>query len=49
LPPKGPEYVKNIIEWGKAYSRRNNRFKGMTFFNEVKIPDENREAVYNSM
>ena len=49
LPPKGPEYVRNIIEWGKAYSKTNKRFKGMTFFNEVKIPDENREAVYNSI
>ncbi len=46
LPPKGPEYIKNIISWGKEYSKTNTRFKGMTFFNEVKIPDENREAVY---
>ena len=46
LPPKGPDYIKNIISWGKKYSKRNNRFKGMIFFNEVKIPQENRDAVY---
>lgn len=49
LPPKGPEYIKSIIEWGKEYSKTNDRFKGMSFFNEVKIPDENRQAVYDSI
>ncbi len=49
LPPKGPEYVRNIIQWGKHYSKKNNRFLGMTFFNEVMIPDENRQAVYDSI
>ncbi len=49
LPPKGPEYIKSIIEWGKEYYKTNKRFKGMTFFNEVKIPDENRQAVYDSI
>ena len=49
LPPKGPEYIKSIIEWGKEYAKTNPRFKGMSFFNEVKIPDENREAVYDSI
>lgn len=48
LPPKGPDYIKSIIKWGKEYSRMN-RFRGMTFFNEVKIPNENRQAVYNSI
>jgi hypothetical protein len=49
LPPKGPEYIKDIIQWGKLYQRKNSRFKGMIFFNEVKIPQENREAVYRSI
>ena len=49
LPPKGPEYVRSIIEWAKRYARANKQFKGMTFFNEVKIPYENRQAVYNSV
>lgn len=47
LPPKGPEYIRSIIEWGKEYSKTNSRLKGMSFFNEVKIPDENRQAVYD--
>jgi hypothetical protein len=49
LPPKGPQYVRNVIAWGKAYARTNERFLGMTFFNEVKIPEENRQAVYDSI
>ncbi len=49
LPPKGPEYIKSIIQWGKEYARTNKQFKGMTFFNEVKIPNENRQAVYDSV
>lgn len=49
LPPKGPEYVKNIIAWAKQAQKQNPRFKGMTFFNEVKIPGENRQAVYASI
>lgn len=49
LPPKGPEYVRNIITWAKEYSRKNHRMLGMTFFNEVKIPEENRQAVYDSI
>jgi hypothetical protein len=49
LPPKGPEYVTSIIKWGKEYAKTNKQFKGMTFFNEVKIPDENRQAVYDSI
>ena len=46
LPPKGPDYIKNIIRWGLQYRNQNSRFKGMMFFNEVKIPQENRDAVY---
>lgn len=46
LPPKGPEYIQRIIRWGRQYHRRNPRFKGMMFFNEVKLPQENRDAVY---
>ncbi len=49
LPPKGPKYIKSIIKWGKEYYKTNPRFKGMTFFNEVKLPDENRQAVYDSI
>jgi len=49
LPPKGPEYIKNIIRWGSAYGSENKRFKGMIFFNEVNIPAENRQAVYDSI
>ena len=49
LPPKGPEYIRSIIAWGKEYHKKNPRFMGMTFFNEVKIPDENRQAVYDSI
>jgi len=49
LPPKGPEYIKSIINWGMGYSRINPRFKGMSFFNEVKLPEENRQAVYDSI
>ena len=49
LPPKDPKYVKSIINWGKEYAKINKQFKGMTFFNEVKIPDQNREAVYDSI
>ena len=46
LPPKGPDYINNIIRWGKQYRKQNSRFKGMIFFNEVNIPQENRDAVY---
>lgn len=49
LPPKGPKYIKNIIKWGKDYFHKNDRFMGMSFFNEVKIPEENRQAVYDSI
>ncbi|MBE0674432.1 MAG: hypothetical protein IH591_07205 [Bacteroidales bacterium] len=49
LPPKGPEYIQSIIKWGREYYKTNKRFKGMTFFNEVKIPEENRQAVYDSI
>jgi hypothetical protein len=49
LPPKDPKYVKAIINWGKEYAKINKQFKGMTFFNEVKIPDQNRQAVYESI
>ena len=49
LPPKGPAYIKKMIGWGKGYQKRNDHFKGMTFFNEVKLPPENRKAVYDSI
>jgi hypothetical protein len=49
LPPKGPKYVKQMVNWGKQTFEENDRFLGMTFFNEVKIPPENRQAVYESI
>ena len=49
LPPKGPKYVKQMVNWAKRTFEKNNRFLGMTFFNEVKIPPENRQAVYESI
>jgi len=49
LPPKGPAYIKKMIGWGKRYQKRNDHFRGMTFFNEVKLPPENRKAVYDSI
>ena len=49
LPPKGPDYIRRAIRWGKAYRQQNRRFKGMMFFNEVKIPEENRDAVYSGI
>ncbi len=49
LSPKTPEYVKKAIHWGKEHFRPNDRFLGMTFFNEVKIPEENRRTVYESI
>lgn len=49
LPPKDPAYIRNIIEWGKNYQKQNACLKGMTFFNEVKLPSENRKAVYDTI
>ncbi len=49
LPPKDPAYIESMIHWGKNYFLENERFMGMTFFNEVNIPEENRRAVYDFM
>ena len=49
LPPKDPKYIKQMINWAKQTFEKNDRFLGMTFFNEVKIPPENRQAVYESI
>ena len=49
LPPKGPKYIKQMVNWAKQTFDKNDRFLGMTFFNEVKIPPENRQAVYESI
>jgi hypothetical protein len=46
LPVKDPACVRNIVAWGKAMALREPRFLGMSFFNEVKVPHDNREAVY---
>ena len=49
LPPKDPRYVRNIIKWARAYFKKNERMIGMTFFNEIKVPEDNRQAVYDSI
>lgn len=49
LPPKHPEYIKRMVRWGIEYHKKNSRFQGMSFFNEVNIPQENREAVYEAI
>lgn len=49
LPVKDPAYVHNIIKWGKQMANREPRFTGMSFFNEVKIPPDNRRAVYDAL
>ncbi len=50
LPPKGPDYIKRIIRWAISYHKSHgDRFKGMSFFNEVNIPPENRNAVYEAI
>ncbi|HPN35451.1 MAG TPA: hypothetical protein PK843_13120 [bacterium] len=49
LPPKDPNYVRNIIKWGKERFEQDQRMMGMTFFNEVKVPQDNRQAVYDSI
>ncbi len=49
LPPKDPRYVRNIIKWAKEYYQKSDRFIGMTFFNEIKVPEDNRQAVYDSI
>lgn len=49
LPPKDPAYIKKMIRWAKHYFDQNERFQGMTFFNEVNIPQENRQAVYDNL
>ena len=49
LPPKSPSYVRNIIKWGKDRFQKDPRMMGMTFFNEVKVPEDNRRAVYDSI
>ena len=45
----GSNNIKDIIKWGKEYFEENERFIGMTFFNETKLPIENRQAVYDSI
>jgi hypothetical protein len=49
LPPKGPKYIKQMVNWAKQTFEKNECFLGMTFFNEVKIPPKNRRAVYESI
>ncbi len=49
VPPKDPRYIKNIIKWAKAYAEKQPRLSGMSFFNEVNIPQENRNAVYEAI
>jgi hypothetical protein len=49
LPIKDPTYVRRIVAWGKEMARREPRFLGMTFFNEVRVPPDNRQAVYQGI
>lgn len=49
LPPKDPKYISHIINWAKTYAKKNLRLSGMSFFNEVNIPRENRDAVYETV
>lgn len=49
LPPKDPEYIRKIIKWAMNYAEKEPRLFGMSFFNEVNIPQENRDAVYESI
>lgn len=37
------------VAWGKPDHKCDSRLTGMTFFNEIKIPEENRKAVYDGI
>lgn len=49
LPPKDPAYVGGIVASCAALARREPRFRGMCFFNEVKVPPDNRQAAYDGI
>lgn len=49
LPEAGPEYIRKIIKWARNYAGKEPRLLGMIFFNEVNIPPENRNAVYEAI
>lgn len=50
VPPKDPAYIRRIIQWALDYYESHpHRFAGMTFFNEVNVPEENRLAVYEGI
>lgn len=43
---KTPEIIEEIGDWALGYRRANGRLKGILFFNENTVSDENRTAVY---
>lgn len=43
---KTPEIIKTIGEWIKEYMCDHSNLKGVLFFNENTVPEENREVVY---
>jgi hypothetical protein len=50
LPPADPAYIRRIVRGLLEHGRTmGGRFVGMSFFNEVKIPAENRAAVYEAI
>lgn len=44
---KTPEIISNIGIWVKEYRKNHPNLKGIVFFNENTVSDENRKAVYN--
>jgi len=49
LPPKDPAYVAGLVASCAALARREPRFRGMCFFNEVRVPPDNRQAAYDGI
>lgn len=49
LPEASPEYIRKMIQWAREFGSQNPRLKGLLFFNEVNVPDENRTAVYKNI
>lgn len=49
LPPKTPGYIHRIIKWCREFCPHNPHVEGMSFFNEVNVPPENRQAIYEAI
>jgi len=49
IPPKTPSYIRRIIRWFLNYYPYNSHVEGMSFFNEVNVPPENRQAIYETI